>query len=554
MPDTTGRDRRRLLTSAASAYGLTALISPFLAAGAPAPESSSPQVYNVHDYHARGDGKTLDTAAIQAAIDACTRGGGGVVLFPAGRFLSGTITLKDNVTLHLSAAATLLGSQNPKDYVAKPFPARDLDVGGFEVWALIYADGAANIGLEGKGAIDGAGKPFPPTKHTPDIAGSVRPRAIFLKSCKQVKVRDITIRESAMWSAHFALCENVFIHGITIYSDSFYNQDGIILDSCQDSLVSDCFIDTLDDALVIKASYPRPCKNLAITNCVLTSRCAAIKFGTQSLGGFQNVAISNCSCHDCRLGGLKFETVDGGDLENVTVSNISMTNVSAPIFFKLGNRAQDFGFKEVEHPRPIAKLRRVVISGIRATVSGNEKWRSGATIIIAGLPGHPVENVVLNDIHITYPGGGTLPEAARTDIPEREGAYPENTMFGVLPAYGFYLRHAKGITLRDVRLELEKPDLRPALICDDVDDLELTGFRAGTSGGDPLIRLRQTRTVLIQNSRAIGNVETFLRVEGENSEGIALLGNDLRGVRTIVDRGDGFTGEIPEAGNLTAKA
>ena len=190
-------------------------------------------------------------------------------------------------------------------------------------------------------------------------------------------------------------------------------------------MISGCYVNTIDDAIVIKASFPQPCADLVISHCVLTSQCAAIKFGTQSLGGFRNVSISNCACHDCGLGGVKLITVDGGDLENVVVSNLTMTNVSAPIFLRLGNRGQDFGFQDVTRPRPVARLRHVLIHDIRAEVSALERYpgrretmRTGATMGIAGLIGHPIEDVVLENIHVTYPGGGTLEEAQRQDIPE----------------------------------------------------------------------------------------------------------------------------------------
>lgn len=516
-------------------------------------------VFNVRNFGAKGDGAVKDTAALQSAIDACARAGGGMVLLPVGRFLSGMITLKDNVTLYLSSGAVLLGSPAASDYQAKPFPARDLDVGGFDIWALIYAEGATNIGVEGPGTIDGNGAPFPPVKHEPDKAGSVRPRAIFLKNCRQVRLRDITVRESAMWSVHLALCEKAFIHGISVSSSLFVNQDGIVLDSCRDAFVSDCYVSTFDDAIILKTSFPQPCENVAITNCVLTTRCAAIKFGTQSLGDFRNVSISNCAFYDCGLGGVKFLTVDGGSLEDVTVSNISMTNVSAPIFFRLGNRGQDFGFKEVERPRPVAKLRNVLVSGIRAVISRSERWPArketlltGATMGIAGLPGHPVENVVLENIHVTYPGGGTLDDARRANIPEREGNYPENTTFGVLPAYGFYLRHARGITLRNVQLELKNSDLRPALVCDDVEELNLVGFKAPMFGAEPLMRLIGTRGAVIQNSGPLGSVNNFVRVEGAQSADVALMGNDLRRVQHATIKASGFAGDIAMAGNLGA--
>jgi polygalacturonase len=545
-------NRRRLLSSAVSTLGAAALVAPAHAGVEP----MLGRVWDVHDFHARGDGKTLDTVAIQAAIDACTQAGGGVVFFPAGSFLSGTLTLKDGVTLYFSPSASLIGSVNLGDYPAKPFPARDLDVGGFEIWALIYAQGMKNIGIAGPGTIDGNGKTFPP-RHPPnlDVSTGGRPRLLFFKECQNVRVRDITLRNSTCWTAHFAMCDHVIVDGIRVFSNYFVNQDGILLDSCQDSFISDCYADTSDDALVIKASFPRQCKNLAITNCVLTTTCAAIKFGTQSLGGFQNISISNCACYECPLGGLKFLTVDGGDLEDVVVSNITMHNVSAPITFVLGNRAQDFGFSEVERPRPIARLRNVLVSGVRATVaSRNDRWRKGNTCLIAGLPGHPVEGVVIENISITYPGGGTLEEARRSDVPEREQAYPENTMFGVLPGYGFYVRHARGLTLRNVSLQLDKPDLRPALVGDDIEDLELTGSQAPMSGSEPLIRLHDTRRALIQNSRPLNDVEIFLQVGGAASADIGLMANDLRRARNAIARTGGFSGNITQAGNMSLES
>ncbi|MBK7930946.1 MAG: hypothetical protein IPJ98_26770 [Bryobacterales bacterium] len=548
-------DRRNLLLTSLPGAGMTALLAaPGAQAAQPAPAAG---VFNVRDYRAQGDGKTLDTAAIQAAIDACAAQGGGVVFFPQGRFLSGTVELKSSVTLYLSPRGVLLGSPNPGDYKAKPFPARDLDVGGYEIWALVYAEGASHVGIAGPGTIDANGGPLPPVKHAPDVAGSVRPRALFLKNCRHVTLRDVAVRESAMWSVHLARCEKILVHGISVFSSLFVNQDGLVLDSCQDAMVSDCYFDTYDDALVLKTSFPQPCRNIAITNCVLTTRCAAIKFGTQSLGAFRNITISNCSCSHCGLGGLKFFTVDGGDLEDITVSNISMSHVSAPIFFRLGNRGFDLGFQDVERPRPVARLRNVVVSGVRASVHGVMAWpnrgipfRAGATMGIVGLPGHPVEGVLLDDIHVTFEGGGTLEEAHRTDIPERPNAYPENTMFGVLPAYGLYLRHAKGITLSNIRFAFNQPDLRPAMMAEDVDDLEINGLQAAASGSEPLLRLVETRGALIRASRPLNPVDSFLRVEGQASRDIALLGNDLRLARHAVLSPQGSASPVIEEGNL----
>jgi len=547
------------LAALAATAGAQPAASP---ARAPSIAAPVPGVFNVRDFGAVGDGATRDTKAIQAAIDACTAAGGGVVFFPAGKFFSGTIELKDNVTLHLSAAATLYGSPDRADYPTKPFGTRDLDIGGFDIWTLIYALGAQNIAIEGRGTIDGNGKGFPPLpKIQPlDVASGPRPRGIFLKDCRRVTLRDVLISNSAMWAVHIVRGDNVLIDGITVFSEFFVQQDGIILDSARHVRVTACTINTVDDALVFKASFPTPCEHVTISDCVLTCNSSAIKFGTQSLGGFRNIAINNCACHDCRLGGLKFEVVDGGTMEDIAVSNITMTGVTAPLFFRLGNRARNFGFPEVKQPQPIGKLRNIVVTGLRATLStspvlvqasATRTSRVANTNIIAGLPGHPIQNITLADIHMLHPGTGTAAEGERNDVPELEARYPENDMFGVLPAWGFWVRHAAGITLDNVRLDLVEPDLRSAFMADDVADLELSGFRADATRAPHFIRLRNTRRALIQNSRSLGPVESFLNLADAASRDVALVANDTRLAAKPITLAAGATAEtVRQAGNV----
>lgn len=511
---------------------------------------AAPGVFNVRDFGAKGDGATHDTKAIQAAIDRAFASGGGIVYFPTGRFLSGTVTVKSRVTLHLSIRAVLLGSASTADYSAEDFPARDLDVGGYKIWALLYAEDAEQIAIEGHGVIDGSGQYFPKVGvRDPDVPSSIRPRMIFFKNCHTVTLRDVTLRESGMWTVHLALCDAVQIGGLRVISTFNLNQDGIVLDSCRDATVSDCYVNTVDDCIVLKSSFPRACSDITISNCVVQSYCAGLKLGTQSLGGFRGVAISDCVMHDCRLGGLKFQAVDGGDLEDVTVQNITMHNVAAPISFRRGNRGFDFGFTQVERPRPVGKVRNVLIRGLRAVISTDAALRDGHTMSIAGIPGYPVEDVELENVAVTFPGGGTLDEARRADVPERDNAYPEHSMFGILPTYGLYVRHAARVALRNVRFDFAAADARPSLMCDDVDGLQLTGFRARISGSEPLIRLRNTRGALLEGCQPTGRVETFVRAEGERSTNIALLGNDLRGVRVPVAEADGFVGRITERNN-----
>ena len=537
--------RRQFLGGALSGLGLMGFAR---ADAAPRDGPAGPGRFDVRDFGATGDGVTGDTAGIQAAVDAASASGGGIVFFPTGRFLSGTVVVRSRVTLHLSPGAVLLGSTDVADYPAQDFPARDLDVGGYRVWALLYAQDAEQIAIEGDGVIDGSGESFPRSEvRNPDVSTRPRPRMIFFRNCRAVSVRDVTLRESGLWTVHLALCDSVRLTGLRITSTFHLNQDGIVLDSCRDATVSDCDVRTVDDALVLKSSFPSPCRDVTITNCVLQSSCAGLKLGTQSLGGFRNIAISNCVLHDCRLGGLKFQTVDGGDLEDVTVHNVVMHGVAAPLSLRRGARGFDFGFRDVARPRPVGRLRNVLISQVRATLSVDAA-REGHTMSIAGLPGHPVENVTLENVEVTAPGGGTPDEARRADVPERETAYPEHTMFGTLPASGLWVRHAARVTVRHVHVDLAAPDARPALFCEDVDDLEVTGLRAPVAGAEPLVRLRQVRGALLQGCRPIGDVDTFVRAEG--GADVALLGNDLRRTRQASTTTEGFVGAVAEEGNL----
>lgn len=530
------------------------------ASPSPAPGGLLPGWFDVRSFGAKGDGVTKDTRAIQAAIDACSRAGGGRVFFPVGRFLTGSLTLKDNVTLHLSPTAVILGSPDKSDYRPHPFPALDLDVGGYEIWALIYADGASNIGIEGNGTIDGNGKPFPFRRPEGDrtVSSGVRPRAIFLKNCRRVVLRDALVLNSAIWSVHLALCDTVLIDGLEVVAELHVNQDGIVLDSSRNVRLSRCRIRTVDDCIVFKTSFPQPCESVTVSDCVLTSDCSGIKFGTQSLGDFRGFAITNCVIDRCLIGGLKFESMDGGTLEDVTVSNIVQVGGTAPLFFRIGARGQDFGFKDVKRPRPIGVLRNVRVDGVRATLTPQVEWtrafgapwnaRRGWTMILAGLPGHPIEDISLSNIEVTFPGTGTAEEAAHTEVPENADRYPENTMFGVLPAYGFYLRHARGVTLDNIRLDLSADDARPSLLADDVADLQITRLRAAVRGSRHALRLTRTPRAVIRDSRPLQAVDSFVHLA--DSPDLALVNNDLRAARAPATGAEASVRTVQSVGNL----
>jgi len=235
---------------------------------------------------------------------------------------------------------------------------------------------------------------------------------------------------------------DVSIQGLTFHSHTNDNNDGIVINACERVRISACEISSGNDAIVLKGTLYRPCRDVVVTNCVLSTRCSAVKLGTESVGGFQNIAITNCAVYDTNLAGAALESVDGGTLENVIVSNIMMRNVKCPIFLRLGNRARP-AYDGAPTPG-LGSFRNVMVSDIQATAVD----RVGCSI--TGLPERAIENVTLANIRIQFPGGGTAADAAR-EIAELPEKYPEYSMFGILPASGFFCRHVKNLRLLNVR-------------------------------------------------------------------------------------------------------
>ena len=431
--------------------------------------------YNITRFGATGDGETLSTEAIQSAIDACSESGGGTVIFPPGTYLSGTLMLRDHVNLHLHEGATLLGSTKPEDYPKMKTLLRSY-YEEIVLQSLIFGEDLSHVSITGKGTIDGQGAAFVvSTKKKPDRYFD-RPHIIRMIACKNVHIRDINMQNSAMWMQHYLACENLRVTGIKVYNHANQNNDMIDIDGCRNVIISDCYGDTDDDALTFKSTSEHACENITVTNCILSSHCNAIKCGTESTGGFKNFTISNCVIKPsddkepifgkpAGISGISLEIVDGGVMEGITISNISMDGPEVPIFIRLGNRARKH-MPEAETP-PVGQLSNVLISQVIARNTGN----TGCTI--TGIPGYPVRNIKLSNMILEF-AGGVNDSVDPADVPELEDLYPEATMFGLLPAYAFFIRHAEDISLSDIKVKTLDPDVRKPIISQDVSGLTST--------------------------------------------------------------------------------
>ena len=430
--------------------------------------SMGADIFNIRDNGAIGDGEALDTAAVQKTIDACHAAGGGTVWVPAGDFVIGTIRLKSNVTLSLDYGASLLGSQNVDDYATDLIMPRE----GW-VQCLIYAENATNITIEGLGVIDGRG-----TREAFPYGKKSSPRLMRLESCEQLKFSGVTYKRPAFWGLHLVDCRKVHFDAVTIDSrNNNLGNDGIDLDGCEEVLIENCEINSGDDGICLKSSL-NPCRNIVVRNCKVSSHTAPLKFGASSYGGFIDISVTNCFFHESAMGGIKLELVDGGRMENVNISRIVMKDVGSPIFIRLGNRGRTYGEGE---KIPVGSIKNIRISDVVAEVTFEEKNRNKAVselldrekgaagpIMISGIPGHYIEDVVLENIKISYPAYGTKEEAARV-VPELEDRYPEQYFFGVLPAWGAYIRHAKNIQFKNVEMSLRGEDERERIVLDDVE-------------------------------------------------------------------------------------
>jgi len=473
------------------------------------PLVAATQTYDVRRFGARGDGDTKDTAAVEAALEAASRQGGGVVVFPPGKYLCGTIHLKDNVTLEISAGAVILASPQEKDFdphETLPFKPVDDRETTYSRYALLAGEGVQNVAITGAGVIDG------------NRSRRGGPKPIAFKNSRHLAIRGITVRNSPNYAVSFLGCDYVELEGVKIINSY---ADGIDPDCSRFVRISNCYVDSHDDAICPKASQalgePRPTEHLVVSHCILRTDCNAFKFGTESRGDLRNVAVTNCVLLPREGGrrpisGISLESVDGAQIRGVVISNVVMSGMGAAFFIRLGNRGRG-----MSPPIP-GSIEGVVLSNIVAT-------GASTTSSVTGLPGRRVTDITLDNINLTMTGGGEFRGLA---VPELEDKYPEATMFGELPACLLYARHVQGLTVRNFQGRWQAPTERPAIILEDLADGELDGLRAeGPGGANPLLWLHQVVGLSVRGARATRAVPLFLRVSGEQSRDVMLWGNRL---------------------------
>lgn len=446
--------------------------------------------YLASEFGAKGDGVTLNTASLQAAIDFASANGGGRVVLTPGKYVSGSIYLKNDVTLHLEKDASILGSLNPWDYRQDP-EAR---------WtALVLAVRQKNIAITGSGVIDGRGFDvalrFVDFVHLGLIEDALsldrvgetkRPENIHFYRCENVAIKDITLRDPACWTQQYDKCNKLLIEGIKVDATAYWNNDGLDVVDCSNVVIRNCYIDAADDAYCFKShSADGVSENVLVEDCVGRSSANGIKFGTYTRGKFKNFRFRNMTIFDTYRSAFTIATVDGAAIEDIEIDGLKSLNTGNPIFLRTGTR------NTREDAKPC--LRNIVIRNVYAEVpfeKADAGYRYEGPVEdlprnvccseILGVPGIPIENVLIENVEIVYPGKAD-PEyayqgsskAELESIDEQAARYPEFSNWKETPAWGFWVRHAEGIRFNNVTVRLKDKDYRPAFVFDDVRNISM---------------------------------------------------------------------------------
>jgi hypothetical protein len=506
----------------------------------------------ITEYGAKPGGM-INTVAIQKAIDEAEAAGGGQVVFPVGRFVTGTIELKSNVHLRIEKGAMLEGSDKRKDY------------DGAGHLALINSVRQHNISITGEGIIDGKGRELikdvfkrleEGTLTDPDWkikrpSERNRTSLIYFEDCDNIKVKGVSFKDATTWVTHYERCRNVTIDSIRIESTAYWNNDGIDLVDCKNVRITNSFINSADDGICLKSARKDDyCDSVYVENCTIRSSASAFKLGTGSRGGFKNITVRGLIVYDTYRSAIALEAVDGGFLENIDIRNITATNTGNAIFIRSAHRNNDSAYsmirniyirdvkvevpggkpdKGYEMEGPMLKYPPGITPSTERLMSispWNHSTKEPGVIIyphnvfpssISGLPGHFIENVTLENIEVTYEGGANkalnyFPLNSFQMVTEAENDYPEFSMFGEVPAWGFYIRHVKGLNLKNIRLINKKNDYRTAVLVNDAEDIRLETISVKGPVPNPVLFINAARSLTLKNIEVTGDRSKAIKI------------------------------------------
>lgn len=439
-------------------------------------------MYNILEYGAVNDGKTNSAGFIQKAVDECSKNGGGVIYVPYGKYVMSSVHIYDNIHFVFEPGTLILGSLNPDDFDKREeinYPLYQDCSHSYFRRSLFWAEDCENISFCGNATIDmrEVWENTPVPNEIPWVACRAN-KIISLKNCKNVLISDLKMFNATDLAVYMAGCENVRITGLTMQ----VNIDGISPDCCKNVIISDCNVVAGDDGIVLKTSYAlnekKACESITISNCIVSSRMCAIKFGTETNGDFRNISVSNCSIYDTCLTGVALEIADGGIMDGISISGITMQNVGTPFIIMLTNRAN--GPKGTT----IGKIKNIIIDNLTAigsygpikpikytTIVNDDELEKAPIIVTSSVVGQPdsfLENITLSNINMTLPGGGTA-EDRNIVVPEISDKTPSASAFGTkLPSYGIYFRYVKNLVLNNINIHTLRDDKRECMVFDNV--------------------------------------------------------------------------------------
>ncbi|MDR6941060.1 glycoside hydrolase family 28 protein [Mucilaginibacter pocheonensis] len=489
------------------------------------------KIYNIASIGASGNGKKDNARIIQKAIDDCSASGGGIVLVPAGKFLTSVIYLKSNVELRLEHNAELLAS------------AERITYGSGKASPLIRAEGQQNIAITGKGTINGQGEALLKDIYRMLNNGTLkdkewktyndwhqlrpeednRPKLVFFENCDKIKIKNVTIRNGLCWIQEYRNCTNMIVDSIKVISNTFLNNDGIDLVDCRDVKLTNSFFNVADDGICLKSSDAKGfCENIFIANCKIRSSASAFKMGTASFGGFKKVTVRNIYVYDTYRSAVAIESVDGGVIEDIDVRHVVAKNTGNAVFIRLGKR------NKLSSP---GRISHIYIGDVTADIPAGkpdagyhmdgppEQFPHNTfPASVSGIPGYAVKDVTLENININYKGVAKKKLAwfnsdSLTKVPERISNYPEFSMFGELPASAFYVRHAEDITMKNMKIAYTGSEFRTPFIFDDVrqltfDRVNVTGFNAL-----PLVILNNVKVKLMKDIQLPDQRKQLIKIQ-----------------------------------------